>query len=172
MKRPAAVNPLFVMDEQPTVVKGLNPMQRQRLADGTQITNGGRSALRPPDPVLYVREELTKGSLAENLKRETKPDLDPQDPSSVVKAFLAQKPKDEDKEEFVKKSQAASARLQSAVSKLSKAVDLPDEDKEDEEKSIGGAVKKPAAAGRSAGAATVNAAAALPKMILGSVPKR
>lgn len=175
LKRPAPKNPLFVIDDDPhIVVKGMNPMQRQRTADGTPYTNTPRTALRPADPQIYLREELAKGSLAENLKREVKPKIDPQDPTSVVKAFLAQKPKDEDKEAFVKKNQEASSRLQSAVSKLSKAVELPDKDEEDEDKSLGSSTpkKSPAMAGRKAGAAVVNTAAAIPKMVLGSVPKR
>lgn len=167
--RPAPKDPLFKVEEAPVVVKGLNPWQRQRLADGTPHTVPGPTALRPPDPEMYIRKELVKGSLAENLTREIKPKTDP-DPSEVVKAFLEKPSKEQ--EEFVEKNQAATARMQAAITALSKSLAKDDDDKEDEEKSISSAPKKASARAQRAGSATVSAATAIPKMVLGSVPKK
>lgn len=165
--RPAAKDPLFEVTESPVVVKGLNPWQRQRMEDGTPHTIPGPTSLRPADPSLFIRDDLAKGSLTEKLSREAKPQVDP-NPYEVLKAFLAQG--SEEREEFVNKSQAATARMQTAVSEFKKSLNKDDED--DEEKSLSG--KKGAtnnAGAQRAGRAAVSAAASIPKMVLSSVPK-
>lgn len=89
--RPAAENPLFEMVESPTVVKGLTPIQRQRLADGTPHTVTGLPVGAPPDPVLALPPSmLKKGSLVEKYdERPKQPKQDPEDPMTVVKSYLA-----------------------------------------------------------------------------------
>lgn len=91
--RPVADSPLFEWVEAPTVVKGLSPIQRQRLADGTPHTVTGRTCLRAPDPVLALPESmLNKGSLVEKYdERPKQPKQDPVDPMTVVKSYLAEK---------------------------------------------------------------------------------
>lgn len=91
--RPDSENPLFEMVEAPVVVKGLSPIQRQRLADGSQHTITGPTALRPADPVLSLPETMVKkGSLVEKYDERPKPiKQDPEDPMTVVKSYLAEK---------------------------------------------------------------------------------
>lgn len=117
--RPAAVNPLFKMEEGEVVVKGLNPMQRQRLADGSPITRTSPSALRPADPELILRPELLKGSLVEKFaSRPELPKQDPEDPLTIVKSYMNWDPEAGDKAAEVKKSQSAVDRMQSAIAKV------------------------------------------------------
>lgn len=102
--RPAADNTLFEMVEHPVVVKGLTPMQRQRLADGTPHTVTGRTALRPADPELKLPETMVKkGSLVEKFdERPKQPKQDPEDPMTVVKSYLSQKNPDTSASEVTK----------------------------------------------------------------------
>jgi hypothetical protein len=91
--RPASANPIFEMVEPETVVKGLSPMQRQRLEDGTPITRQGPTALRPADPELVIRPDLAKGSYAATLESKSPkygapPRQDPQEPLGVIKSYL------------------------------------------------------------------------------------
>ena len=90
--RPTPENPLFKLTEPETVVKELSPIQRQRLADGTPHTITPVTSLRPADPALTIRPELVKGSLVEKYdERPKQPKQDPEDPSMVVKSYLAYK---------------------------------------------------------------------------------
>lgn len=87
-------SPLFVWDDAPTIVKGLSPMERQRMEDGTHHTRTGPTNLRPADPELYI----SKGSLVEKYDERPKlPKQDPQDPMFVVKSYLDHKAPDEQK---------------------------------------------------------------------------
>lgn len=89
--RPSSEDTLFPFVEAPTVVKGLNAMQVQRLADGTPHTRAGASALRPPEPELVMPASLiNKGSLVEKYDSRPKPPKqEPADPMTVVKSYLA-----------------------------------------------------------------------------------
>lgn len=117
--RPAATNPLFKMEEGEVVVKALNPMQRQRLADGSPYTRTAPTALRPADPALVLRPELVKGSLVEKYdQRPEMPKQDPEDPMSVVKSYMAWDPDAKEKTESVQKSQESVSKMQSAIAKV------------------------------------------------------
>ena len=98
--RPQADNTLFTFHEQPTVVRGLSPMQRQRLADGTPPTVSGPTALRPADPALNIRPSLVKSSMVEKIEEENPrygvPRRDPVEPLGVIKSYMAYKSKDEE----------------------------------------------------------------------------
>lgn len=88
--RPEPKDPLFKMEEAPTVVKALTPIQRQRQLDGTPVTVTGVLADRPADPRLTLDTKLNKGSLVEKMdERPKQPKQDPQDPISVVKSYMA-----------------------------------------------------------------------------------
>lgn len=115
--RPESDNPLFQLVESPTVVKGLSPMQRQRLADGTPHTVTAATALRPADPVLSLPDSLlSKGSLvAKYDERPKQPKQDPEDPMTVVKAYLAFKGAD---------AKDPDADSDEKMQKVSKSVDI------------------------------------------------
>lgn len=118
--RPQSDNPLFVMVESELVVKGLSPMQRQRLADGTPMTVSGPTALRPADPTLVL-----KGSLVEKLEEGGKGKhdevvQDPVDPLGVIKSFLEQGSKEAKKEDEVSKSQLV--RMTASISNFAKSL--------------------------------------------------
>lgn len=117
--RPAAINPLFQMVESETVVKGLSPIQRQRKEDGTPLTRGARTSLRPADPELTLRDDLVKGSIAEKFaKRPEQPKMDPVDPISVVKAYMAWDPDSKKKQEAISKSAHNVNSMQGAIASL------------------------------------------------------
>lgn len=109
--RPASANPIFEMVEPEPVIKGLSPMQRQRLEDGTPITRSGPTALRPADPMLVLRPELSKGSLAEKLEEKNPkygaPRQDPQEPLGVIKSYLEKAELTSAKREKLKESSFA-----------------------------------------------------------------
>jgi hypothetical protein len=86
---------LSFIDEGPIVVKALNPMQKQRALDGTPVTRGNITVFKPEETTLYLKPELQKGSLVENVGgRKITPDVDPPllNCSAVIKAFLAARP--------------------------------------------------------------------------------
>jgi hypothetical protein len=98
--RPQADNTLFQFHEQPTVFKGVSPMQRQRQADGTPPTVSGYSALRPADPALTIKPDLVKGSLVEKIEEKNPrygvPKRDPVEPMGVIKSYMAYKSEDKE----------------------------------------------------------------------------
>lgn len=88
-------NPIFKMHEPETVVKSLNPLERQRAKDGSPADAYCRGALRPADPSLYVQ----KGSLVQKVEEEDEggrsapPKADPpvynsDKVASIVKSYL------------------------------------------------------------------------------------
>ncbi|NJL53708.1 hypothetical protein HC928_00285 [bacterium] len=122
--RPEAQNPLFPVSEAPVTVRGLNPWQRQRQQDGTPPTVPGRTALRPPDPELFIRSELSKGSLVEKLDDEDKkktPKTEPVDPIGVLKSFMAHKVEKPQEEEVSKSQDASLAKMFKSLEDLEKA---------------------------------------------------
>lgn len=96
--RPQADNSLFTLYEQPTVFKGVSPMQRQRQADGTPPTVSGLTALRPADPTLVVKSDLVKGSMVAKIEEKNPrygvPKRDPVEPLGVIKSYMAYKSED------------------------------------------------------------------------------
>ncbi len=141
--RPESANPLFEMVEAPIVVKGLTPIQRQRLADGTPHTVTGRTALRPADPELKLPESMVKkGSLVEKYdERPKQPKQDPEDPMTVVKSYLAFEGKsdpDFDSKEKMQRVHKSIETMKAAINNfVQKAGALPSDDEEDEEKALG-----------------------------------
>ena len=81
IQRPKDPNPLFKMVDEPVVAKSLSPLQRQRQKDGSPITGGNPTSLRPPDTKLYL-EGMSKSE--EPVKKVERLDVE-----AVVKAFLA-----------------------------------------------------------------------------------
>ena len=122
--RPESEDPLFKFVETPTVVKGLSPIERQRLADGTPHTIGTPTALKPPDAVLTLRPDLVKGSLVEKYAERPKPPIqDPPDPMTVVKSYMAYEGKsdpDPDSEKKMREMSKSLATMQSAIQDLVK----------------------------------------------------
>lgn len=89
-------NSLFQIVEPVTVVKGLSPIERQRKEDGTPITRQPPSALRPPDAVLSLKNDLiNKGSMVARFEnkfpKNSTPRQDPAEPLGVIKSYLAYK---------------------------------------------------------------------------------
>ena len=111
--RPEPENPLFEMVEAPVVIKGLSPIQRQRLADGSQHTITGPTALRPADPTLTLPETMmNKGSLVEKYDERPKmPKQEPEDPMTVVKSYLAKAEKVRTEPDGVSKSVDSQLKL-------------------------------------------------------------
>ena len=102
-------NSLFQLVEPETVVKGLSAIERQRKEDGTHITRHPPSALRPPDAVLSLKDDLiNKGSMVARFEnkfpKNSTPRQDPAEPLGVIKSYLAQKAQDCSDEEEVAKA--------------------------------------------------------------------
>jgi hypothetical protein len=138
--RPDATNPLFEMVEAPIVVKGLSPIQRQRLADGTPHTVTGPTALRAPDPALVLPETLVKkGSLVEKYdERPKQPKQDPEDPMTVVKSYLAFEGKDDPDSDSKEKMQRVHKSIETMRAAINDFVKKSGADvEEDEKKALG-----------------------------------
>jgi hypothetical protein len=131
------------MSEGEIIIKGQSPIQRQREEDGTPMTRGGASGLRPSGPTLTLKGDLVKGSLAENLPPKSGPKTDPVDPISVVKSFLEKGcgPMHEDHEDTEKASPAANQ------------------------------TKAATSTGQRVGAGVVNSVAGVARTVAGSIPK-
>lgn len=111
---------LFDIVEDPIIVKGLSPIQEQRLRDGTPHTRGGLPVGGPPDPVLSLKPSLMKSSLvAKYDERPQQPKMDPVDPMMVVKSYLAKSDEvaEEDKKEMAKSMSKMSAAIQDVLAK-------------------------------------------------------
>lgn len=87
LQRPASDNSLFALVEQEVVVRELSPIQRQRVEDGTPHTRTAFTALRPPEPKLYL-EGISKGVNSDGVKDDRANPMPVTDPDAVVKAFL------------------------------------------------------------------------------------
>ena len=80
IKRPTDPDPLFKMVDEPVVAKSLTPLERQRRKDGSPITTGNPTSLRPPDTQIYL-EGMSKSE--EPVKKAERLDVE-----AVVKAYL------------------------------------------------------------------------------------
>jgi len=85
LPRPKSENPLFVMYEPEIFSKSKSGIERQRDADGTPITGGGRYRLSPPDIELTLNPALIKSSLAAEIKPKKSEE---ENPLNVIKAFV------------------------------------------------------------------------------------
>lgn len=81
-------DPLFKEDKDGyTVRKSYSPIERQRMADGTQHSMNRPSALAPKDYDLYIGED--KVSKSKKKKEEDKSlNVKDRDPDEIIKAFM------------------------------------------------------------------------------------
>jgi len=83
IKRPTDPNPLFSFSEE-TIITHDSDIVRQRQRDGSPITKGNLTALKPPTRQLTIKDMPIKKSVeATRTDEENK-----LDPDEVVKAWL------------------------------------------------------------------------------------
>lgn len=91
VQRPAPTDNLFPIVEPTTRVYSMGPLERQRHADGSPITMGNVTSLRPPEPELYLSKAFANPDVpseSNTLNMDHKYDAKKYEPNKVVKAFL------------------------------------------------------------------------------------
>lgn len=79
-------NPLFKQNDGYTVRKSYSPIERQRMADGTQHSMHRPSAVEPKDYDLYIGAD--KVSKSKKKEEDKSLNVKDRDPDEVIKAFM------------------------------------------------------------------------------------